>query len=428
MKKKVKIPFSGFTEKNWINLLLIALATYFLISFMMPLVRGDWCGAIDYCGYYGAGLTMNNGKIADIYNSQILGQFQSDFFSSVGASAQYTEVISMVYLPIFMVPLKLLALFSYPISLMIWYLINFSGLVLYLIYFYRQVSDGKPEMKILVLFLLSYPVLLTFNYGQLNVFLVICVGEFLRSLFIQKPLRAGIWLGGWLLKPQLLILILPYLLIQKKYKALLGFVISSALLFGSSFLLVGWGGMSNLFNLIFESAEGGAASHYEYMMNWRMLSYYLALFTTPIIGWVFLGLTSLVTAAVPLIVFRRRRSVESPEFWIGLLSVIAATTLVAYHAHIHTSIIMLPILLYILAKGWMDQRSIIFWVTIPYLGLLLLYLIGLLILGNVLPIGFGYFIEIGFGAAMLITNLIMFAWSLSHHSGVDGVSGVEQVE
>ncbi len=232
--------------------------------------------------------------------------------------------------------------------------------------------------------------------------------------------------GGWLLKPQLLILILPYLLIQKKYKALLGFVISSALLFGSSFLLVGWGGMSNLFNLIFESAEGGAASHYEYMMNWRMLSYYLSLFTTPIIGWV--SWVSLHWSQQQCRdCFRRRRSVDSPEFWIGLLSVLAATTLVAYHAHIHTAIIMLPVLLYILAKGWMDQRSIILWVTIPYLGLLLLYLIGLLILGNVLPIGFGYFIEIGFGAGMLITNLIMFAWSLSHRSGVDGVSGLEQV-
>lgn len=425
MKKNVKIPFKGLSEKKRVNLLLIALATYFVISFAMPLVQGDRCRAIDFCGYYGAGLTMNNGKISDIYNSQILGQFQSNFFSSIGASAQYTEVISMVYLPVFLVPLKFFALFSYPISLLIWYLINIFGLIFYLYYFYRQISGGKPDLKILALLLLSYPVLLTFNYGQLNILLVICIGEFLRSLKVHKPLRAGIWLGGWLLKPQLLILILPYLLIQKKYKALFGFIISSIILFGTSFLLVGWDGMSSLFNLIFESAGGGAASHYEYMMNWRMLSYYVSIFTTPTIGWIFLGVASLATAAVPLIMFRRKRDVDTPEFWVGLLGVLAATTLVAYHAHLHTAMILIPILIYLYAKQWLSPRSIILWIVIPYLGLLLLYLIGLLILGNILPTGFGYIIEIGFGSATLITNLILLFWSLSHSTGIQALSGEE---
>ncbi len=67
-------------KKPWITAILAVLLIYFLLFIGRPLVNGDWCRAIDYCGYYGAGLTMNNGKIADIYNSQILGQFQSDFF------------------------------------------------------------------------------------------------------------------------------------------------------------------------------------------------------------------------------------------------------------------------------------------------------------------------------------------------------------
>ena len=190
MTKKVKIPFTGLTKKNWINLLLVALATYYVISFAMPFVQGDWCRTIDYCGYYGAGLTMNDGRMADIYDTQVLGQYQFDVFNSANGIERFTEVISMVYLPIFMVPLKFFALFNFQLSLLIWYLINICGLVLYFVFFYRQVSGGKPKWKFLALLVLSYPVLLNFNYGQMNVLLVICAAEFIRSLLMQKPVRA----------------------------------------------------------------------------------------------------------------------------------------------------------------------------------------------------------------------------------------------
>jgi len=421
MTKKIKIPFQGLTKENWINLLLVALATYYVISFAMPFVQGDWCRTIDYCGYYGAGLTMNGGSIADIYDTEVLGQFQFDVFDSLNGIERFTEVISMVYLPIFMVPFKFFSLFSFQISLLIWYLINIGGLILYLDYFFRQVDGSKPNLKILALMLLAYPVLLNFNYGQLNVFLVICAAEFIRSLFVHKPLRAGLWLGGWLLKPQLLIVVLLYLLIQKKFKTLLGFIISSILVFGASFLLVGWDGMLSLINLILDSAKGGAVSHYEYMMNWRMLSHYLSFFTSEIIGWIFLGVASLATIAAPLIVFRKEREVDSPEFWVGLLGVFAATTLVAYHAHLHTAMILIPILLFLFAKGWVDQRTIVLWVVVPYLGIALLYTIGMLILGNILPGYFGNVIEIGYGTGVLIANLILLLRSLLHQSGVKKV-------
>lgn len=413
MKRKNSLPFQGLTPGNWVNLLLVALATYSIISFILPLLQDDWCRAVDYCGYYGAGLAMNAGKLADVYNSDILGRYQSALFTALNASDRYTEVISMVYLPVFMAPFKFLAQFQYSVSLLIWYLTNFVLLTAYLVFFYTKVSGKKPGFRILALLVVSYPVLLNFNYGQVNVWLVICFAEFLRAIVNGKPFRSGLWLGGWLLKPQLLVLILPFLLIQKKYKALWGFIASSALLFGVSFLLVGWEGMLSFKDIILESARGGATSHYEYMMDWRMLSFYLSYFTSPTVGWVFLGLTSAATAAAPLIVFRKTMAVDSPRFAIALLSITAATTLVSYHAHLHTAMILIPILLYLFIKGLMERKRILLWVAIPYGINLALYLIGVLILGDVLPAGFGAFIEIAFGGGMLINNLILFIWALT---------------
>ena len=47
--------------------------------------------------------------------------------------------------------------------------------------------------------LISYPVHINLYYGQVEVFLVICVGEFIRSAVNKKPILSGIWLGGLLL-------------------------------------------------------------------------------------------------------------------------------------------------------------------------------------------------------------------------------------
>jgi len=75
--------------------------------------------------------------------------------------------------------------------------------------------------------------------------------------------------------------------------------------------------------------------------------------------------------------------------------------------------ILIPILLYLFVKGTMERKRILLWVVIPYGINLALYLIGMLILGNVLPAGFGAFIEIAFGGGMLINNLILFIWALT---------------
>lgn len=427
MKRSLKIPFKGLSSEAWLNLLLLALVTIFVINFLFPLIQGEWCKAIDFCGYYSAGRVMNEGKGLDIYNQEILEKKQVELFSSLNMSEKDAEFIPIVYLPVFLLPFRLFALFDFPVSLLLWYLLNFSALALYLSYFSKKVSEDKPNLKVFILLFISYPVLQNFMYGQINVWLLICIAEFIRAVVSEKPYKAGLWLGGWLVKPQLLVLILVFLLVQKKYKVILGFFLSSAALLIVSWLLVGGEGIRDFINLIFESVEGGAASHFEYMMNWRMLSFYVSYFTSPTVGWIFLGLTSTVTAGAPLLAFRKKLQVISPQFAIALLGILAATTAVSYHAHLHTAMILIPILLYLYMKGYMKLRPVLIWVAIPYGVNLALYVLSTLILANVLPIKLGSIIEIVFGIGLLIVNLFLLGWSISNRRFEDESLKLEPV-
>ena len=120
--------------------------------------------------------------------------------------------------------------------------------------------------------LLSFPVIVSLTEGQVEVFLVVCMGEFIRYALNKKPLLSGIWLGGLLLKPQLLIIIIPILMIQKNWKVLMGFFASSGVIIGSSFILSGTKGMRSLIDLWIRFSAGIATSSPERMINWRMVA------------------------------------------------------------------------------------------------------------------------------------------------------------
>jgi hypothetical protein len=378
MDRKIRVPFKGMSTDGWLKLILAAVLTFNLINFASPLLKGNWCMSVDFCGYYGAGQVWNQEGGPAIYDQDMLWAYQKDLFSAMNVSgADDAQIVSMVYLPVFLFPFRAFALIPFRVSLLLWYGLNFAALVLYLMFFSRKVSGKKLPWWTLLWLLAAYPVFRNFYDGQFNLLLLICMGEFLRATTSDKPIWSGVWLGGWLLKPQLLILILPFLLIQKKYKALLGFIISSIVLASLSFLLVGWEGLLGLKDVIFASAGGGANSHPEYMMNWRTVGLFVSLLSTPALGQVILWSGSIVTALIPLYVFRKKLPSDSPMFIIGVLGIVAATITASYHTHLHTAIILIPIVLYLFLRGFLDQKVLQTWVLIPFVSLILVYVVGI---------------------------------------------------
>ena len=98
--------------------------------------------------------------------------------------------------------------------------------------------------------MISLPVYFTIWEGQVNFWLAICVGEFIRLMLDDRPFIAGLWLGGWMLKPQLLPLITIFFLLHKFKKAFFGLTSSAFLSIVISFCLLGTRGVVNLLNIL----------------------------------------------------------------------------------------------------------------------------------------------------------------------------------
>lgn len=408
----------GNPSEKWLNLLLAALATFLLINIAMPLVQGNWSEAVDYVAFYNAGRIVNEGQFSDIYNLEILKARETELLLALDGEVEPDFVVNPIqYLPVFLLPFSLLARLNFPTSLWLWQILNFAGLVAYLWFFAKKVSGKTPSLQLILLFLVSLPVLQNFYYGQVNVWLLVCVGEFLRASLTKRPYVAGLWLGGLLIKPHLLILLLPFLLIQKKYKEIAGFVVSFLGVLALSVLLVGVDGFIALKNVMLEAAQGGVSSGYQYMMNWRMVAHYVELFSSPTVGTVVLIALTAITAVLPLVVFRKRIAADSPKFAIAVLGVLAATTAVTYHIHVHTAMLLIPVLLYLLVCGQIGPKWVRVWSLAPALLYIAQYILAVLLLQGLLPKSFAVMGEISYGMGMLIVNMLLLIWTLRQDQG-----------
>ena len=427
MDGKINHSNKGKSSDRWLNLMLAVLTTFFLIYIGRPLIQGDWSQATDYYAFYNAGKIINEGEFADIYNLEILADLERELLVDIDGQVGEDFVVNPVqYPPVFLWIFSLFAWMDFPISLLVWSGTNFLVLVGYLWFFARKVSGKVPTAQLLLLFLVTFPVLHSFHYGQVNVWLLICAGEFLRMSLSKKPWPAGLWLGGLLIKPHLLILLLPFLLIQKRYKEIAGFIISAIAVFGLSFILVGFDGFIALKDVMFQAAQGGVSSGFQFMMNWRMLSHYVGLLSSPIVGNVVLIVLTVVTAVLPLIVFRKKIAEDSPRFAVAMLGVLAATTAVTYHIHVHTAMILIPILLYLTLQEMISFKWILVWCLVPILLFFTQYFLTALLVLGLLPEAFAYFVVISYGMGMLVVNMILLIWSLKHPSGVKKISNLEQ--
>ena len=151
---------------------------------------------------------------------------------------------------------------------------------------------------------------------------------------------------------------------------------------GLSLTFVGFDGLVALKDVMLEAGQGGVSSASGLMINWRMVSQYIELLS-PVVGKTVLFVLSAVTALLPLIAFRKRIMVDSPISAVALLGVMAATTAVAFHMHVHTAMLLIPILLYLLLKESMEVKWLIIWSLAPALMYFLQYFIIALVLQGI---------------------------------------------
>jgi hypothetical protein len=416
MKRKIKLPFSGLSKTAWQNIALVAMGAFFIVHFLFPLATNDMCDGIgsDYCVYWTAGRIINDVGYAEVYDLDTLTSYEQEILPEYYDEDGSFHIAAFMYLPIFAVPFQFLSLLDLRLSFIIWNIIILLAFSLYLQFFAKKVAGRPLPTRTFLMIFFSLPILINTYYGQVSIWMAIFVGEFIRALLEDKPLRAGLWLGGLILKPQLLVVLGLFLLLQRLYKTIAGVAITSVAAVGLSFELVRVEGFLNLKEMLLEAAGGGASSAPPLMMNWHMLGSYFALYTTEQAGTIAAIAASLITLGVLLYAFRRKMDPKSNLFYLALLGAMAASEVISWHTHIHMFIALYPIILYLYLRDELSKPFFSFLMLFPALMFFIRQISwgivsNLEILPDLKVLGLVYIIH---SSTFLALNLYLIYWSI----------------
>lgn len=399
----------------WIALAAILYFAFFMLSAQ---ARGwfDYLG-VDYRVYWASAQIARTYGFADVYDLNRQTEFQDRVYRQYARSAQTkpVEVIEIPYLPIFIAPLLPFGLLDPMTGFVLWSVAN--GLF-YLAYVWRLIRASRTRFDAFLGLgvFLSLPLMFNLFFGQIDIILFVALGEALIALGRDKEATAGAWLAGLLLKPQLLVLILPGLLIQKKWRALAGFGAVALLLGVASVVLAGVDGMLAWARLVlnFAAPQGVATNFTESMMSWRALALNWNSVAPFQIGWGIAALGIGITTLAGLSLwFYARASEKYLWVWLGTL---AATFAVAWHSHAHTAVLLFaPMIL-----GWQEFRSLRvlrWWLILPaaaFLGVVWLYTPLILAFDSAATLVGPAFAHIVVGAILLVLNLIILYQTWQH--------------
>ncbi len=401
---RTRLPFRRLSGEQWLNLARAGLALLYLVLIGSTLyINGPIGLGSDYYAFRATAEIVRARGFAAVYDLTVQEQFQRPIYDELatGVVPFHYETVPTPYLPAFL-PFFLVLLPFRPLpGLAFWTILNGVALVLYLRRFFRASGDGPQPI---VPLLLTYPAFSTLLYGQVNVWLLIFLGEFLLNVQQGREFRGGLWLTGMLLKPQTLIMLLPGLLLSRRFKSLGGVLLGGLAVAGLSVLLVGTQGMGSLLRLLVDYGQGvGLASNYpQYMMNWRALGLNLERLLPPIVDWGIVIVGIAVTTGVTLSLWRRREEPSAAYLALILLGSYAGTSAVAWHMHIHTALPLLAPALWLQARGRLPQAVLPAWGMLPAA---VFFLATPFLLQNAAGLT---------GICMLAVNLGLLAWAKSH--------------
>ncbi len=303
----------------------------------------------------------------------------------------------MPYLPVFVLFFLPLTLLDFTTSYLLWVCLNLAFLVIYLMFFSKAIGEQIGGFR-LFQWVICIPVIANLFLGQMNLWLVICLGEFTRYAMTGWRVRSGYWLGGMLLKPQTLVLFLPGLVLGQNWGALLGFLASLLIILGISLVLAGPQGLAANALLMVKFA-GPLVQTAPSMMNFRALalnlSSHLPAWTTWAVG---IAATSLVVFSV-LWYWREHSGGPQSRFALLLLATCAGAFAITWHSHFYLLMCLIPLLLYL------DQNK-----KLP-LSVSSVWLFGPFILYGVASLVRPDLVRNLFGLGMLALNQFLLTWA-----------------
>ena len=409
-----RIPFQNLKTENWINLAMAGILAFYLFYSAWEMFLGTTCGQIgvDFCDYWSAAKVANISGYASMYDLDLLYAVEQTVLPPT-LDPSHFPVVPYLYLPVFILPFQPLSLIAPWMALWIWNSVSILALYAYLRFFTRGMGVEPASARLVLMLMASLPVFLNIFAGQVGVWLAICVGEFLRASKGNRPLRAGFWLGGLLIKPQVLVLLVPILALQRANKILAALMACIFLLGLASVSLIGSTGMLQMLQLWIAYAGSQAHIWIEGMMNWRMLGFHLSALTAPWMGYG-IALTGMaLTLFMTVRAWRRPVDMQSPQMPVAVLGILAATTVFTWHSQINTAMILIPPMVYLLQARALPRKAPVFWVFLPALAFIpVVFAPGLLATLKVASPNDGRFLYFFIGAPQFAVDIYLFWWAL----------------
>jgi hypothetical protein len=383
-------------DRAWLVLLVL------LAAYSFNLYRSSrYCSFLgtDFRGYYAAAQIARQRGFAEVYNQPTQEQYQAAlaYRCPDGGLASPLLSVSMPYLPVFVLVFLPLTYLDLTSAYLIWTITNLAALYFYLGHFTSILGKRASWMRILQ-WSLCLPVFSNLALGQMNVFPIICLGEWVLASLRGRRYLAGFWLGGLLVKPHILVLLLPGLVIRKHWRSLAGFL-SSALAVGlASALLGGWQGVWSAVQLA-ARFSGSLIQTGPTMMNFRALALNLEALLPPWLAWAAAICGMLLVGGYTLYLWKRHFPVTGLGFKFLTIATLAATFATTWHSHFYLLMLLLPCMLALDTKQLISPAWRWAWNVGPPLAYALFHLVS------------PQQARSWFGLGMLALNLLLLAYA-----------------
>jgi hypothetical protein len=388
-------------DRLWL-LLPLALLVTALVTFR----SGPSCAYLgtDFRGYYSSAQIALKHGFSKVYDQKLQNAYQDTLPMRCPDGVQNPPLlhVSLPYLPVFVLLFLPLTAFEFKTSYLLFSILNLVILTAYLVRFCKALGVRSGSLRLLE-WVVCLPVLSNLILGQMNVFLVVCLGEFILAYLRGTQTRSGWWLAGMLIKPHTLILLLPGLAVSRRWRILYGFGAGLLIVLGSSFLLAGVDGVAASINLALRFA-GPLIQTGPMMMNWRALALNLKAFLPGWAAWGTAALGMIVVAVISLRGWLHHSQESGSRFFLLILATFAATFTLSWHSHFYMLILLIPILLLLDQQNMLPSSILAAWIFGP-LGL---YLLVILVQQNLA--------RNMLGLAYLGVNLILWVWAIRRHS------------
>ncbi len=289
---------------------------------------------LDWSRFWAAAHLLAARSPADAYHLSALSAAMQPLaqYSRLGAAG--VRLGPVPYPPILLAIFHLFIFAGPPQSFFLWTLANLglaSIVAWQLAHRFRNQSTGW----IMAAQLVAYPLLLELFVGQVVVLLVFAFAQAVFSFEQGKELRAGLWIGLLLMKPQYAFILLPVLLFKCRWLAVLGSVVTGFGILISSLLIGGLGAVVSYVRMIltiYPHYSGNVGIDPHGMISWRAVVDTLLPFLNPNMGIAVTLLLSLLSLIALPFIWRGRWNPAGERFAWQLLGTMTITLLAAYHS------------------------------------------------------------------------------------------------